>query len=298
MLEFRTITIEDKPLVDRYLALRNRIECNRNFATLFMWTKIYDQKLCEEDGWLYLKSKDAFYHPLGTGDIHQPVEKMLEYCRAQGQELVIWGNSPRERLELEEAYPLEFSFREERDVYDYIYDAQKLATLAGKKLHGKRNHINRFEQDNPGWTFEPLGPHNLDDAYAMNAKWCELNDCQKTKGLREESCAVRSCFKNFEALGLIGGLLRTPEHGVVAYSMASLLGEHGVDVHIEKAFYTVQGAYPMINREMVRHIMALYPQVTLINREDDTGDEGLRKAKLSYYPDMLVEKATATWIGG
>ena len=216
MLEFKTITVEDKPLVDKYLALRNRIECNRNFATLFMWTPIYEQQLCEEDGWLYLKSKDAFYHPLGTGDIHRPVEKMLEYCKANGQQLVIWGNNPRERLELEEAYPLEFSFREERDFYDYVYDAQKLATLAGKKLHGKRNHINRFEQENPGWTFEPLTQQNLGDAYEMNTQWCKLNDCQQHEGLREEGCAVKRCLHNFEARGLSGGRVRPPPTGGVA----------------------------------------------------------------------------------
>lgn len=297
MLEFRPITIEDKDLVERYLALRNRIECNRNFATLFMWAKIYDQQLCEQDGWLFIKSSDAFYHPMGEGDLRVAIDAMVEYCRQQDKKLIIWGNNPNERKELEELYPKEFEFVEMRDFYDYAYDAQKMASLAGKKLHGKRNHINRFVQDNPGWSFEPLTEENLDEALEMNRKWCEFNDCKKSEGLRDESCAVRRCFKYFKELGLVGGLLRTPEHGVVAYSMASLLGTHAVDVHIEKAFSNIQGAYPMINREMVRYLLTLYPHITLINREDDTGDEGLRKAKLSYYPELLVEKSTATWIG-
>lgn len=295
MLEFRTITLADKPLVERYLALQNRIECNRNFATLFMWTGTHDQQLCEEDGWLYLKSRKAFYHPLGTGDIRRPIQQLLEYCYHQGKKLVIWGNNPLEQQELRAAFPDEFIFEEARDYYDYVYDAQRLATLSGKKLHSKRNHIYRFEDANPGWSFEPLGTHNLEEALHMNDKWCELNDCYKDESLQEEMCAVRCCFQNFEALELIGGLLRSPEHGVVAYSMASLLGTNAVDIHIEKAFYHIQGAYPLINREMVRYITTLYPQVTLVNREDDSGDAGLRKSKLSYYPDLLVQKDTAIW---
>ena len=120
----------------------------------------------------------------------------------------------------------------------------------------------------------------------MNKKWCEIAECEKSEGLKDEGCAVSEAFENFEALKLSGGLIRAKGE-VVAFSMGDRLNDETFLVHIEKAFANIQGAYPIINREFVIHNCEGYK---FVNREDDTGDEGLRKAKLSYRPYEILKK--------
>jgi hypothetical protein len=190
---------------------------------------------------------------------------------------------------LENFYPGKFEFFEYRDGADYIYETEKLSTLAGKKLAAKRNHINRFIENYPDWKYEQIDDNNIDEVFEMNRKWCSMAGCENEKSLQEEGCAVSEAFANFKALGLSGGLIRAKGE-VVAFSMGDRLDNETFLVHIEKAFADIQGAYPIINREFVIHNCGGYKYV---NREDDTGDEGLRRAKLSYRPCAILQKWNA-----
>ena len=126
----------------------------------------------------------------------------------------------------------------------------------------------------------------------MNLKWCALYGCSDDEGLKKERCAVENAFAHFEAEGLLGGLLREETGGpVIAYTMGRPLNSDTFIVHIEKAFHDIQGAYPLINQQFVEHNCQGF---TYVNREDDTGAEGLRKAKLSYRPAILLDKYYAT----
>ena len=127
----------------------------------------------------------------------------------------------------------------------------------------------------------------------MNLKWCAAADCKNDPGLQEESCAVKQAFRYFFDLGLDGGLLRAQDE-VVAFSMGDRLNEQTYLVHIEKAFADINGAYPMLNKHFV---LAHTQGYQYVDREDDAGDEGLRKAKLSYRPAIIAEKYRATYSG-
>ncbi len=298
MLEFKPIECADQQAMNRFLLRKGNLSAHRNFTTLYMWGKLFDQQWCEQDGWLFIRAGESFYLPLGEEgktDLTWPVEQIKAWSDEHGVPLTIWGVEAEERQRLEAAFPGKFLYQPMREYADYVYGVEKLSELAGKKLHGKRNHINKFIQLNPDWRFETITAENIDEVYSMNQAWCRRNDCNKNSSLQEEACAVRRCFRHYEELGLLGGLIRDQEGKVVAYSMASPLGTEAVDVHIEKAFAEVAGAYTIINREMVRYLKQKLPGLLWINREDDTGDEGLRKAKLSYQPDLLVEKELATW---
>lgn len=297
MLTFREITTQDQPRFDAFFRNRDTLGCHENFATIYLWAKLYRQEWCDYEGWILVNTSENFNYPFGSGDLRVPLDAMMEHSRAVGIPLTLWGMNDEEKERMEALYPGQFLFEETRQYADYLYDARKLADLSGKKLHSKRNFINRFMADYPDWSFEPLTHENLEDAMRMSAEWCKINDCGRSAALKEEACAVGRAFRHYWDLGLTGGLLRAGGR-VVAFSMASPLGTRAFDIHIEKAFYDVPGAYPMINREMARYILEQYPHVELINREDDTGDEGLRKAKLSYYPEILLRKWLATWIGG
>ena len=200
--------------------------------------------------------------------------------------------------ELEEFFPGQFTFTADRDGYDYLYEIDRLADLGGKRLHAKRNHINRFMENNPSWTYEEITPESLGECLAMDKEWYRRSLSREgeaeERDLGDEGVALRQAMEHYQALGLEGGLIRVYGE-VVAFTMGDLLNSDTYDVHFEKAYGELQGAYAMINREFARWVRGRHPNVRYLNREDDMGVEGLRKAKESYYPDQMVEKHTAMW---
>ena len=176
----------------------------------------------------------------------------------------------------------------EGDSFDYVYLTENLINLPGKKFHGKRNHIAAFMRENE-WSYEPITADNLDECRAMNAEWERRNREKDPEAMDDELDAINISFENYFDLGFVGGLLRANGE-VVAFTFGEEMNSEVFCTHIEKAYADVRGAYPMINREFAANALSQYKY---INREDDTGSEGLRKAKLSYCPDILLEKYMA-----
>ncbi len=291
MADFREIQIEDREWVNALLEYDSRDSLENNFTTIFIWRNAYKtkiSKLCQGDFYTVLADLDkpSFTVPCGRGNIKDAFEEIFDYCRENGITPRFHSVTERNRKIIEELYPDKFDFEEVRDAQDYVYEAEKLRTLSGKKLSAKRNHINRFVENNPDWTYEEITHENIGEAYGMNKKWCVISECGDDESLYNESCAVKEAFKHFFELELSGGLIRAKGQ-VVAFSMGDKLSEDTFLVHIEKAYADIQGAYPIINREFVIHNCDGFGYV---NREDDAGDEGLRKAKLSYRPVKLVTK--------
>ena len=179
-----------------------------------------------------------------------------------------------------------FEIIEDRDNADYVYSAEKLCNLPGRHLSSKRNHIKHFER-NGAWELLVVkdGEH-MDEARAfVDEFYKEKNDPE----LAEEAMAIDEMFRNYEELGFLGGLLY--QNGrPVAFTAGTRLGEEVFDTHFEKAMPGVEGAYTMINREFARLVCTEYPEIKYFNREEDMGIEGLRKAKESYHPDILLMK--------
>lgn len=192
---------------------------------------------------------------------------------------------------LEQWYPGRFQITYERDDADYIYESEKLATLSGKKLHGKRNHINKFKNTfGDRWSYEPMSVDNVEECFQMALDWRNDNGCNEDEEKNAEMCVTLNSLRLFQELELTGGVLRI-DGKVVAFTMGEPVCSDTFVVHIEKAYADVPGAYPMINQQFVEHECMGYRYV---NREEDTGAEGLRKAKLSYRPAFLIEKGTVT----
>ncbi len=198
--------------------------------------------------------------------------------------------SPAQFEKLEALYPGRFQVAYDRDLADYVYESERLLTLSGKKLHAKRNHINKFKETYPDWQYESITEENTGECLEMAQAWRVLNGCDEDENKHAEFCVTLNALKLRRELGLKGGLLRA-DGRVVAFTLGEAVGDDTFVVHIEKAYADVQGAYPMINQQFVAHEGAAY---RYINREEDTGAEGLRKAKLSYYPDRMLEKGIVT----
>ena len=174
-----------------------------------------------------------------------------------------------------------------------MYETEKLITLSGKKLHGKRNHINKFKSVYSDWCYERITDENVAECVEMAQKWRIMNGCEDDPDKEAEFCVTLNALRLRKELDLTGGLLRANGE-VIAFTLGEPGGNDTFIVHIEKAYAEGQGAYPMINREFAAYFAKDYKY---INREEDLGEEGLRKAKLSYYPAMIYEKGTVTLAG-
>lgn len=298
MINFNKVGLEDKAWVEPLIAKSGLSGCHQNFTNIFAWAEIYNYQVAKVNDYLVLKGllddSEYYFYPAGSGDIKEVIEIMKQDAAESGHEFRILGVETQSMAVLESLFPGRFEYEEMRDSFDYVYYLDKLVTLVGNKLHSKRNHINRFKQNN-SWSFELINSNNLAECWAMNVQWCKDNNCNDDEQLLNEKCAVRRCFDNYSALGLEGGLLRA-EDRVIAFTMGEILNSDTYVIHVEKAFSEIQGAYQMINREFAAFIKETYPQLVYVNREEDMGFEGLRKAKLSYYPVRMEEKYSAKYI--
>ena len=293
-MNFRTVTLEDKQRIKQYIEQMQPYGADYSFMNIYLWGKYYDVKMEEEDDALFLvsnldKEDMAFAFPM-TKNPKEAIEKLMAYTKEKGKKLTLYGITEKLKEELEAMFPETFTFNENRDVADYIYESEKLIELKGKKYHGKRNHINKFVEKE--WSYEPITRENMDECREMNRQWCEENEVEGDESKEVEQKMIKKAFEEFEALDLKGGLIRQ-EGKVVAFTFGEKLSEDVFVVHVEKAFYHVQGAYPIINREFVKHEAS---EFKYINREEDLGLEGLRKAKLSYHPEIILTKYVAKMV--
>ena len=294
-LEFRSVSLDDRELITRFSRASGFRCADYCFTCMYVWQDHYGLQISQVGERLVprlLGETPRYSFPFGTGELHPVIEALREDAAAFGAQLYMRGIPKSMLPELLSLYP-ELTFRLDRDESDYIYEAEKLATLAGKKLHAKRNHIHRFEEQND-WSFEPVTADNLGEVMEMNDAWMEQNYREKHREYQAERMALTRVFTAFDALGLEGGLLRSGGR-VIAYTLGEKLTDDTYVLHFEKAFADIQGAYAMINRENAKRILELHPETIYINREEDLGLEGLRKAKESYYPAFLEEKYSTQW---
>ena len=300
MTEFQRPQLEDRQWVEPLLRAEGSLGCEYNFANLYLWSRAWSQELARVGERVLTRVEGAlgsccYLYPAGRGPLAPAVDRMAEDAAAHGRPLTLVCVTEEQRAALESACPGRFQFEEDRNGFDYIYDINRLADLPGKKLHAKRNHIRRFDETFPDWTLEDITPANVPQCEEQERQCADIRREQTREGaetVSEETVAVLEALYHMEALGLEGALIRA-EGRPVAFSLRSFITPECFDVNFEKSFGDLQGAYPAINREMARSIRERYPEVKWFNREDDMGLEGLRQAKRSYIPDILLVKYVA-----
>ncbi len=292
-IDWKKITIGDRERIGYYYAREQSMSCEFSFANNLLWAPYYHIRFCVlRDCLVFLSGESAFSvsYPLGRGDVGAAMEDLFVYFKERGWPFRMHLVTPQQFARLTELFPGRLQIAYDRDSADYVYETEKLCTLAGKKLHGKRNHINRFMQEYPDWSFERIGDGNVEECIAMAREWGRRNAVYEEWEKSAEFDVTLRALRQREQLKLDGGLIRAAGR-VVAFSLGEPCNRETYVVHIEKALADVQGAYPMINQQFASNIAKDY---RYINREEDTGSEGLRKAKLSYYPVLMVEKGTVT----
>lgn len=294
-IEFKRPELEDKEIISSYFRKYPSRSCERTFVNVYLWSRHYKVKYAIIENALVFRSEDegefSFAYPAGAADdVKRAIEFLMGYCEEKGQKFSMYNVTPEFFAQFDAWYPGQYEIAYSRDDADYIYESEKLATLSGKKLHAKRNHINKFKAEHDNWAYEPITDENLEECFQMALKWRNENGCEDNPEKNAEMCVTLNSLRLYKELELTGGLLRL-DGEVVAFTIGEAICEDTFVVHIEKAYAEVQGAYPMINQQFVEHTCMNYKYV---NREEDTGAEGLRKAKLSYRPAFLEEKGFMT----
>lgn len=293
LIEWKELTLADKALINRYYDREPVRNCEFTFANNILWKPFYEVYYAIVEDSLVFRSGDgglSVSFPLGAPDLKKTIDALAEWFARQQMPFKMHLVSPEQFSRLEALWPGRFSAVFNRDEADYVYEREKLKNLSGKSLHGKKNHCNKFKSLYPDWRYEPITADNVEECREMAREWWRINDDHEGGEKSEEIQVTMQALEMMEELDLTGGLLRAGGR-VVAFTIGEPCGKDMFVVHFEKAFSDVPGAYSMINQQFVEHAMEGY---TFVNREDDAGSEGLRKAKLSYHPVFLMEMGLVT----
>ena len=289
MIQFERLQLLRREEYDRYLLPADR-GCGYSFVNMYLWGR---QRAAFLDGFLTFFSqfnrRAVYPFPLGEGEIRPVLDAIIQDAKQRGIPCCITGMNKADCDLLERLYPGKFRIYNDRDSYDYVYHIDDLADLKGRKFQRKRNHVNRFFDAHPNCRLEPITPANLEAVQDMASAWYLHRQQKDPDGdyHLEQLALMRALADPFklqmEGLALLEG------EKVLAFSLASRLSADTFDIHFEKARDDVDGAYTAINQAFAKYLRDKYPQTRYLNREDDMGLEGLRKAKLSYQPAFLVE---------
>lgn len=294
MIAFRDITIQDKDTITAYTMNSCRRNCDLSFSNLCSWRFLYHTKFAIINNFLVFKfwasDELAYMMPVGEGNLEEVLNELIEDARQEGEPFCMLGVCSCMREDLEAIMPGQFGFTVDRDYADYIYLRSDLAGLRGKKYQPKRNHINKFKASYSAYEYKPLTPELISECLRLEAQWCRANNCAENEALVAERKFMTRVLEHMADLDLLGGVLYVDER-IVAFTFGAPINQETFDVCVEKADVDIEGAYPMINCEFANHIPESF---IYVNREEDLGLEGLRKAKLSYQPETILEKYIVT----
>ena len=294
MIDFHRAGLADKARYEAHLLSAPERGCEYSFTNLFLWGRQEIAFLHDCVAFFsHFFGRTVYPYPIGNGDKRAVLEEILTDAKERGIPCRITGMTEADRSDLERWFPERFSIRSARDSFDYVYTIDALADLKGKKLQKKRNHFNRFQATRPDYRVEPITCENIARVQHMVNDWYVARRKSDPDGdYLLESLAMAKALRCYDDLNMEGLALLDGDE-VLAVTMGSRLFRDTFDIHFEKAREDAEGAYPAINCEFARFLRLKYPEVKYLNREDDMGLEGLRKAKLSYYPDHMVEKYKA-----
>jgi len=297
MIDFQRLQPTQKEAYEAILYSCPPRGCEYSFANLHLWGR---QEAAFLHGCVaffsHFYGRSIYPYPIGSGDKRAVLEEIFRDAKERGIPCRLAGLTEEDKVELETWFPGKFHIRSSRDGYDYVYAIDDLADLKGRKFQKKRNHTNRFRAEHPQYEVLPLNACNIPMAQHMVNDWYNTRLREDPEGdyLLENIAMVRA-FRNYHALGM-DGILLLDEGKVIAMTMGSQMNPNTFDIHFEKAREEVDGAYTVVNQEFARYLRLKYPEIAFLDREDDMGLEGLRKAKLSYNPHHLVEKYHATCV--
>lgn len=290
-LPFASPTLSDAPGISSLVAHTHSLGNDLSFTNLFLLREKYKTHVALQGGFLFRHYAgrgrfQGYAFPCGMGDV--------EWALQQIEEDALYRSLPRrfclltetDAALLQQLRPDAYDYTTDPGDADYIYHRSDLAELPGTMFHKKRNHIARFCRQYANWCFQPLTAATSVDARRVAEQWYAAR-ADDSPALLHEQCAIQTALTHMRELALTGGVLYVDDTAV-AMTLASFISPDTVDIHYEKCLPAFRDAYPIINREMARSLSC-----TFVNREEDLNQPGLRQAKLSYRPALLLRKFNA-----
>ncbi|PAF48904.1 hypothetical protein BKH41_04560 [Helicobacter sp. 12S02232-10] len=298
MIEYKKISLEDKPLFDSYLNKDFFYVSDISFGNLYIWHTAREISYAIVEGFLvirtqYLQKSPFYFYPIGSGNRALCIQALIQDSTLRGERLEFHSLESKSVQSLQEYFPQKFSIFPNRDRSDYVYNIKELIELSGRKYHKKKNHLNQFLQTYPNFTYTSIDISNKLRVLQAWEKWFLQIQDEASEGLKNENIGIVNALKNYEFLGLKGGFVSIGDE-IIAFSFGEIINQEMVVVHIEKADSKHHGAYQIINQQLLLNEFSTY---VYANREEDLGIEGLRRAKMSYNPVFLVEKFEAVFEG-
>ena len=299
IIDFKKLEKADKKLFDKFFSARYYENAEYNFTDMYMWREMLNLRWATEDDVLYVSTSIgnllAMWQPFGAQEkMQDAITKILSWAKEnKGDKKFSFVGLEKNFVEELEKYPhAKFNITANRDNFDYVYLAQDLINLSGRKYHGKKNHLNSFRKDFPTAEYLPITEEIIPKCREELNRWYEIHKKENPDDefICYEQAAIHEIFDNFDEFKLKGGAILLGGK-VVAFTFGEQLNSDTAVIHVEKADPEVRGAFTAINHDFVA---AEWSEMTYINREEDMGLEGLRKAKESYHPVKMIEKYFVT----
>ncbi len=304
-MTFHPLTLLDREAMQAVTLHSGRRNCNYTFANLVGWQFWYYTEVCVLENAVVLRytfdGQRAYMVCTSEVLSLELIEALLD--DGNGSLTLIGledsqvkaplssprlGGSPDAKTSLPPLGEVRrgLSIKPLRDQYDYIYRRTDLATLHGKHLDAKRNHIHRFRAEHPDFEYRPLTPELFDECRRLTEIWQEEKNenSKRNETIDAEHRVIETIFSHWDALGMIGGSIFV-DGRMVAFTYGAAVTTDTFDVCVEKADRHVEGAFAIINQQFAEHLPEQY---VYLNREEDMGIPGLRQAKLSYHPEILL----------
>ncbi len=287
MLDYKVIELSDRKWIAELLKKSDFRGCEYNFANNFAWHRLYNTTICRYKDFYISRSQKyglMYTFPAGCGDYKDLFLTLKKDAEEQNSPLSISSVTDENLKLFEELFEGQYEVLCDESASDYIYDAEKLRTLSGKKYHKKRNHLSNFYRNN--WEYSDMTEKDFDECIEFAVKSYNSNQSYDDESSVAEQFAINAFMNYYNELELNGGVIRV-DGKVEAFTIGDPINSDTFDIHIEKANSEIQGAYTAINNEFAKSATNGY---TYINREEDLGLEGLRKSKRSYYPVIMLRK--------
>jgi uncharacterized protein len=275
-MKFKPITLADKPLFDEYFAEFPPRISELTFTNLFVWRHSRKYEFAEIDSHLIILYDNKFLQPIGKNPESIIPGLLKEHSSIERVDETIALKTTGCKVE------------EDRNNWDYVYSIEDLRTLAGNKYAPKRNFIKQCEKCEPDVC--ALDKDTVHGFLQLQKDWCSLRKCDDDANLQAENTAVMEALKNFEMLNLFGICIYVNKR-IEGFAIGEKLNNDTYVEHFEKANTNINGLYQYILYNFAKSIRG---EFSYLNREQDLGIEGLRKAKESYYPVRMIKKYRIT----
>ena len=289
-LDLKQPTIQDRDWIQPILYKSGCISSDCTFGSLFIWSDSYNTKVGKyKNSLIRAYGKGEYCFPIGNDSIEDSICAMINDAKQRGFTFKLSGISKEQMEQVKSTMPGIFNFNEDRSIADYIYNSFDLINLSGKKYHNQRNQISQFKRSY-SWSYEDITPENIIDCMDIEEEWIKQNISTHDSRINGELIAIEKAVRFYKELNLTGGIIKV-NNKPIAFTLGEEINNDAFLVHFEKALAPYVGAYKVINQEFSANRLYNYKYV---NREEDLGIEGLRKAKLSYHPSILMNKYSAT----